>query len=226
MGPFAGPRWWYWALLGAGWVGTAVLAGVVLWLLQRHGGNGPILSQGIEAPASTCSWETCRTNTSRRDIPESKCSLNCFQLQLRQRLCEQGSHQAAGVLACRLCPAGWQPFAAKCYWVSTKTEAWEVAEANCLYQRSQLVMLESVEEKAFVGEMIGNTTGAWMGLSINQRRGEEWTWWDGSPLQKALSPVLGPRKADACAAIRRGQLHSHICSVPLHWICQKEVTEI
>lgn len=29
------------------------------------------------------------------------------------------------------------------------------------------------------------------------------------------SPALGPMKADACAAIRRGQLHSHICSVAL-----------
>lgn len=51
----AGP--WYWALLGAGWVGTAVLTGVVLWLLQRQGErqglspqNGDNLPQTITAP--------------------------------------------------------------------------------------------------------------------------------------------------------------------------------
>ncbi|XP_065508533.1 killer cell lectin-like receptor subfamily F member 1 [Caloenas nicobarica] len=219
----------YWALLGAGWVGTIVLTGIVLWLLQRQGENGPVLSQDMETPASKCSWETCLVTTSRRDIPEFKCSLSCFQLQLRQRLCEQGSHNVtgtAGTSACRLCPAGWQPFAAKCYWVSTKTNTWEVAAENCGYQRSQLVVLESVEEKAVIREISRKTSGAWMGLSINQTRGQEWSWWDGSALQEALSPVQGPVEANACAAIWRGQLRSHSCSTPLHWICQKKATEI
>ncbi|XP_069630276.1 C-type lectin domain family 17, member A-like [Haliaeetus albicilla] len=172
--------WWYWVLLGAGWVGTAVLAGIVLWLLQQQGGNGPILSQG------SYSWETCPTNTSRSNISECECPLRCFRLQLRQRLCEQGSRHATGTSVCRLCPAGWQPFAAKCYWVSTKTGAWEVAAENCSYQQSQLVTLKSVEEKTFVRDMIGNTSRAWLGLSINQTRGKNWTWEDGSPLQEAL----------------------------------------
>lgn len=57
------------------------------------------------------------------------------------------SSSAAGTSVCRLCPAGWQPFAAKCYWVSMKTGVWEVAAENCSYQRSQLVTLKSVEEK-------------------------------------------------------------------------------
>lgn len=35
-GPVAGHRW-YWVIMGTGWVGAAVLAGIVVWLLQRHG---------------------------------------------------------------------------------------------------------------------------------------------------------------------------------------------
>ncbi|XP_063174848.1 uncharacterized protein LOC134507841 isoform X1 [Chroicocephalus ridibundus] len=108
-----GPRW-YWALLGAGWVGAAALAGVVLWLLQRRGsilcpttpprvkptlvsgGDRPILQQDT-AP---CSWETCLTDASRHpDVPQTKCSLDCFRLQLRQQLCERGSHHPAGTAA-------------------------------------------------------------------------------------------------------------------------------
>ncbi|XP_054663558.1 killer cell lectin-like receptor subfamily F member 1 isoform X3 [Grus americana] len=176
--------WWYWVLLGAGWVGTAVLVGVMLWLLQQNGGNGSILSQAKEVPASTCSWESCLTNTSQFDIPEFKCSLNCFRLQLRQRLCEQGNHHAAGAPACWLCPVGWQPFAAKCYWVSAKTKTWEAAVENCSHQRSQLAVLKSEEEMAFIKEMIQNTSAAWMGLSTNQTGGKTWMWQDGSPLQK------------------------------------------
>jgi len=57
------------------------------------------------------------------------------------------SSSAAGTSPCRLCPASWRPFAAKCYWVSPKTGAWEVAVDNCWRQRSQLVVLESAEEK-------------------------------------------------------------------------------
>lgn len=60
------------------------------------GGNGLVLSQDMETPASKCSWETCLVTSSRRDVPEFKCSLSCFQLQLRQRLCEPGSHNVTG----------------------------------------------------------------------------------------------------------------------------------
>ncbi|KAK2542374.1 hypothetical protein Q9233_000466 [Columba guinea] len=154
--------------------------------LHIASGNGPVLSQDMETPASKCSWETCLVTSSRRDVPEFKCSLSCFQLQLRQRLCEPGSHNVTGASACRLCPAGWQPFAAKCYWASTKTSTWEEAAENCGYQRSQLVVLESAEEKAFIGEMTRTSSGAWMGLSIDRTRGQEWSWWDGSALQAAL----------------------------------------
>ncbi|KAK2542394.1 hypothetical protein Q9233_000486 [Columba guinea] len=97
----------------------------------------------------------------------------------------------ASASACRLCPAGWQPFAAKCYWASTKTSTWEEAAENCGYQRSQLVVLESAEEKAFIGEMTRTSSGAWMGLSIDRTRGQEWSWWDGSALQAALYARIG-----------------------------------
>ncbi|XP_068520239.1 uncharacterized protein [Anas acuta] len=82
-------RWWYWVIMGTGWVGAAVLAGIVVWLLQRHGAKG-----------------------------------------------------------CWLCPAGWQPFATKCYWVSAKTLSWEEAGGDCKDRRAELVVLKSMEEKA------------------------------------------------------------------------------
>ncbi|XP_074666482.1 killer cell lectin-like receptor subfamily B member 1B allele B isoform X2 [Strix aluco] len=142
------PRpWWYWMLLGSGWVGTVLLVGVVLRLLQQHGGNNPIPSQDAEVLGSGCSWESCWTNSSQRATPEFKCSLSCFRLQLRQRLCEEQHQHPTGPSACWLCPTGWQVFGAKCYWISTKTESWEKAAKDCLDQRSQLVKLESTEEK-------------------------------------------------------------------------------
>ncbi|XP_035169975.1 asialoglycoprotein receptor 2-like, partial [Oxyura jamaicensis] len=128
-------RRWYWAILGTGWVGAAVLAGIVLWLLQRHGGNGL-------NPSGSCSWESCRG----KGTPSSNLSLQFFQ-GLRERLCEAESHQAPGAEGCWLCPAGWQPFATKCYWVSTKTLPWEEAGGDCKARRAELVMLGSVEEK-------------------------------------------------------------------------------
>ncbi|CAM9107122.1 unnamed protein product [Bubo scandiacus] len=218
--------WWYWALLGSGWVGTMVLVGVVLWLLQQHGGNNPIPSQDAEVLGSGCSWESCWTNSTQRATPEFKCSLSCFRLQLRQRLCEEQNQHPTGPSACRLCPAGWQPFAAKCYRISTKTESWEKAAKDCLDQRSQLVKLESAEEKVFIGNMTKNISAAWLGLSITWARGKEWTWWDGSPLQETLFKMPDHGEGDACATIRRGELNPHSCTTPLHWICQKEATEV
>ncbi|XP_074666481.1 uncharacterized protein LOC141917278 isoform X1 [Strix aluco] len=94
------PRpWWYWMLLGSGWVGTVLLVGVVLRLLQQHGGNNPIPSQDAEVLGSGCSWESCWTNSSQRATPEFKCSLSCFRLQLRQRLCEEQHQHPTGTVS-------------------------------------------------------------------------------------------------------------------------------
>eukprot|EP00075_Anas_platyrhynchos_P036914 XP_027326167.1 uncharacterized protein LOC101800394 isoform X3 [Anas platyrhynchos] len=86
-GPVAGHRW-YWVIMGTGWVGAAVLAGIVVWLLQRHVSDGNSLN-----PTGSCSWESCLG----KDTPSSNCSLNYFQLGLRERLCEAESHQAPGL---------------------------------------------------------------------------------------------------------------------------------
>eukprot|EP00075_Anas_platyrhynchos_P036912 XP_027326165.1 uncharacterized protein LOC101800394 isoform X1 [Anas platyrhynchos] len=89
-GPVAGHRW-YWVIMGTGWVGAAVLAGIVVWLLQRHVSDGNSLN-----PTGSCSWESCLG----KDTPSSNCSLNYFQLGLRERLCEAESHQAPGSPCC------------------------------------------------------------------------------------------------------------------------------
>uniref|UniRef100_A0A8B9BI30 C-type lectin domain-containing protein n=1 Tax=Anser brachyrhynchus TaxID=132585 RepID=A0A8B9BI30_9AVES len=300
-------RRWYWAILGAGWVGAAVLAGIVLWLLQRHGerrgavGWGedksnppqkpwqlrispvfrarkqllappgcffcgfdacaatnpcsprqhlapshpeggsaqgfhpaacnpgvkpippPLISDGNSLnPTGSCSWEPCPgkgTSSSNR-------SLNCFQLGLRERLCEAESHQAPGAEGCWLCPTGWQPFATKCYRISAKTLPWNEAGGDCKDRRAELVMLKSVEEKDFIGAMSKEIAGSWTGLSTIPTQGEGWTWMDGSPLQDDLLQVMGERRVNACASMWKGQLRSHTCGTPLHWICQKEATKI
>ncbi|XP_074423863.1 uncharacterized protein LOC141735176 isoform X1 [Larus michahellis] len=71
------------------------------------GGDCPILQQDT-AP---CSWETCLTDASRHpDVPQTKCSLDCFRLQLRQQLCERGSHHPAGTAARHhLLGCTWRP---------------------------------------------------------------------------------------------------------------------
>nr|XP_038043839.1 killer cell lectin-like receptor subfamily B member 1A isoform X2 [Anas platyrhynchos] len=214
MCPVAG-RWWYWVILGAGLLGATFLANIVLRLLQQHDGNSL-------NPTGSCSWESCLG----KDTPSSNCSLNYFQLGLRERLCEAKSHQAPGAEGCWLCPAGWQPFATKCYWVSAKTLPWEEAGGDCKDRRAELVVLKSMEEKDFTGAMSKEIPGSWTGLSTIPTQGEEWTWMDGSPLQDDLLQVVGERRVNACAAISKGQLRSHLCSMPLHWICQKEATKI
>uniref|UniRef100_A0A8C3BND5 C-type lectin domain-containing protein n=1 Tax=Cairina moschata TaxID=8855 RepID=A0A8C3BND5_CAIMO len=174
-------------------------------------------------PTGSCSWESCLGSSC---TPSSDCSLNCFQLGLRERLCEAKSHQAPGAEGCWLCPAGWQPFATKCYLVSAKTLPWEEAGGDCKDRRAELVMPKSMEEKDFIGALSKENMRSWTGLSTMPTQGEGWTWMDGSPLQDDLLQVTGERKANACAAMWKAQLHSHSCSTPLHWICQKEATKI
>ncbi|XP_068520225.1 uncharacterized protein [Anas acuta] len=189
-------RWWYWVILGAGLLGATFLANIVLRLLQRPDGNSL-------NPTGSCSWESCLG----KDTPSSNCSLNCFQLGLRERLCEAESHQAPGAEGCWLCPAGWQLFATKCYWVSAKTLSWEEAGGDCKDRRAELVVLKSMEEKDFIGTMSKQIPGSWTGLSTIPTQGEEWTWMDGSPLQDDFSyhmPTVARSPSEAECAEPRG----------------------
>uniref|UniRef100_A0A8B9ZFN9 C-type lectin domain-containing protein n=1 Tax=Anas platyrhynchos TaxID=8839 RepID=A0A8B9ZFN9_ANAPL len=125
---------------------------------------------------------------------------------------------ASGAEGCWLCPAGWQPFATKCYWVSAKTLSWEEAGGDCKDRRAELVMLKSVEEKNFIGAMSKEIPGSWTGLSTIPTQGEEWTWMDGSPLQDDLNFGSGGEQmkfgqcgpaAPSCSA-RRGRSNQSI----------------
>lgn len=113
--------------------------------------KGHFSSTGRVHIPQKCTWKGSKGRKSLK-CPKggarARCPQPCPSPRGAQGL-KQRSHSssAAGASACRLCPAGWQPFAAKCYWVSTKTSTWEEAAENCGYQRSQLVVLESAEEK-------------------------------------------------------------------------------
>lgn len=113
--------------------------------------RGDFSSMGTAHVFQKCTWRGSKGRKSLecpRGVARAWCPQLCPSPRGTHRTKDHShSSSATGISACRLCPAGWQPFAAKCYWVSTKNEFWEVAEANCSYQRSQLVMLESVEEK-------------------------------------------------------------------------------
>uniref|UniRef100_A0A8C0FQZ5 C-type lectin domain-containing protein n=1 Tax=Bubo bubo TaxID=30461 RepID=A0A8C0FQZ5_BUBBB len=132
------------------------------------------------------------------------------------------SSSATGPSACWLCPAGWQPFTAKCYRISTKTESWEKAAKDCLDQRSQLVKLES----DFLNQTLRKpTTYFWIGLSVPPA-GQGWTWLNGSRLAPGWFRLSPKAEFGKCGALRRGRIVSESCSSELQWICQKPAPQL
>lgn len=65
-------------------------------ILGSNPSRPPISDGNSLNPTGSCSWESCLG----KDTPSSNCSLNYFQLGLRERLCEAKSHQTPGSPRC------------------------------------------------------------------------------------------------------------------------------
>lgn len=66
-------------------------------ILGSNPSRSPISDGNSLNPTGSCSWESCLGSNC---TPSSDCSLNCFQLGLRERLCEAKSHQTPGSPRC------------------------------------------------------------------------------------------------------------------------------
>ncbi|XP_074872894.1 killer cell lectin-like receptor subfamily B member 1B allele C isoform X2 [Carettochelys insculpta] len=205
---------WHRTALRAGWAGNVVLLGAVILLVVLE--VYLPLSQTRPPPAAP---QTGRRSGSCESHQKTAACWEDFRACLKEHLCEEenGSAESSG---CKLCPRYWVPHRDKCYWLAKDIKSWNRSHEDCAWRRSQLLVIQDLEEMAFVQNITQDQNQVWIGLNVTSP-GRKWTWVDGSLLNQTLLKVLGPADERSCATVKKNELHSEICNTDFRWICQK-----
>ncbi|XP_014855536.1 PREDICTED: CD209 antigen-like protein C [Poecilia mexicana] len=183
---------------------TFLLAGLIYVLIRNHQTGNLVADFSIKLSSMT--QEKDRLNANLTDMNEELS-------RLRQK---EG------------CPAGWTRFYGSCYLVYG-CGSWDEAREYCVKKNAHLVVINSAEEQNFVASYTEDKV--WIGFNDKQTEGT-WQWVDGSSLYfrfwwKNQPDNGGNGLEEDCALIRTDDLWNDLqCSQSLHWICEKEMTQI
>ncbi|XP_014795661.1 PREDICTED: C-type lectin domain family 4 member A-like isoform X1 [Calidris pugnax] len=86
------------------------------------------------------------------------------------------------------CPNGWKLFQKSCYYQSTDTMPWTESVQNCTGMGSQLVVINSKEEQAFLHNMLkqaARSINFYIGLHAEEVG--QWQWLDQTPFNKTAA---------------------------------------
>ncbi|KAJ7317270.1 hypothetical protein JRQ81_003432 [Phrynocephalus forsythii] len=123
---------------------------------------------------------------------------------------------------CRLCPVNWLLHKNKCYWISKEKQTWHKSLEDCREKHTQMLVIQSPEEKSFMWEMISEGQKLpWLGLRTTSS-GRKWSWIDGSPVNDTTLQSLGPPESNSCGMLKNNQITSQACAALAEWICETE----
>ncbi|XP_074710851.1 macrophage mannose receptor 1-like isoform X1 [Strix uralensis] len=123
---------------------------------------------------------------------------------------------------CAPCSKGWTYFANSCYFYSKTASSWENAQSFCSLLGSQLLEVDSPEEKDHVRTMLQSSS--WLGIRDEEVEGT-WKRADGTILSRENSswhrnePNGG--RQENCAVVREdGEWYDYPCTSKLSWVCE------
>ncbi|XP_024661099.2 CD209 antigen-like protein C [Maylandia zebra] len=159
--------------------------------------------------------------TEERDLLQANLTETTKELKNLQSLSKQK----------KVCPEGWIMFSHSCYVLSEKLGSWDEGRDDCRSKGADLVVIESLEDKAFISSYIKEY--AWIGLNDKEEEGN-WKWVDGTPLNlknwMAKQPDNGggnPKWGEEdCVQVETDASWNDLsCSASIKWICEKHTTE-
>ncbi|XP_051947378.1 C-type lectin domain family 10 member A [Xyrauchen texanus] len=126
------------------------------------------------------------------------------------------------------CPDGWSLFSSHCYFFSKNGMSWNSAKDECENKRSQLLIVNSRQEKEFV---VSKTTPLYFWLGLTDGRTGEWEWLDRTPYVMVKSEWMpgqpdnweahGLGGGEDCAHFHRdGRYNDDHCSRRYRFVCK------
>ncbi|XP_056147018.1 macrophage mannose receptor 1 [Lampris incognitus] len=133
------------------------------------------------------------------------------------------------VCAYSQCDQGWRPYEDRCYYFSSDTKSWPEAHAYCLGHRSNLMSIQDIHERQWVGTQT-NGEIFWIGLNDLSVEGV-WEWSDRTqflPYISYWSPGqpdnYGDDPGEDCGQVlgsANGRWNDENCNVKRKYICKR-----
>ncbi|XP_078507254.1 natural killer cells antigen CD94-like isoform X2 [Lissotriton helveticus] len=161
-------------------------------------------------------------NTTRDICPTSGFTFHSTLLtleELKDHLCGEFNESM-----CVICPYKWLSFRQKCYFISEQLESWNFSNLYCQSRHAKLLIIDDKNEKDFIdGKEIGRSY-FWIGMKYNKRN-SEWTWLNGSTLQKGSIPMRSGEPGNFCGSYSNQEIFPLYCNNKAKWICEKEAIQ-
>ncbi|XP_069058028.1 killer cell lectin-like receptor subfamily F member 1 [Pleurodeles waltl] len=91
-------------------------------------------------------------------------------------------------------------------------------------RHSDLLIIDDEKEMNFIQGNDISRSYFWIGVQYNKRN-SEWTWLNGSTLQKGSSPESPRDPGTFCGSFSNKQIFPLYCNNKAKWICEKEVIQ-
>ncbi|ELW71467.1 early activation antigen CD69 [Tupaia chinensis] len=112
------------------------------------------------------------------------------------------------------CPGDWVGYQKKCYFISTDTGTWTLAQNSCVKYDASLAVIDSEKDLIFLKQLVGRDEH-WIGLE--NKAGQRWKWSTGKEFNNWFN-ITG---SENCAFLNSTEVSSTECDKNLHWICSK-----
>ncbi|XP_068556941.1 C-type lectin domain family 4 member D-like isoform X3 [Anas acuta] len=109
--------------------------------------------------------------------------------------CIKAKHSCSVVSPCtgqdwKCCPVGWRPFQESCYYFSDDWMPWDKSQQNCSGMGSQLVVINTKAEQAFINKEIQmkyqrEQINLYIGL--REQEAGQWRWADQTPYNESAA---------------------------------------
>ncbi|XP_068115041.1 CD209 antigen-like protein E [Hyperolius riggenbachi] len=129
---------------------------------------------------------------------------------------------------CRLCPVGWKVAQDNCYLFPSHPETWHNSQAICRKMHSNLLTIESLEQKIFKENITPYQDFYWIGLYFDKET-RNWVWADcDSCMTNFKNNLKHGEGGHNCGTVKLSEntYSSENCNSINYYICQKKAVQI
>ncbi|XP_058889373.1 natural killer cells antigen CD94-like [Acipenser ruthenus] len=146
------------------------------------------------------------------------------EIELRKMFCVDPN---TGIEAkvCEICPDGWKKgYKESCYFISTESQSWDIANSYCSKVGAHLVGIENEEEQNFL-QGVQSSSYYWIGLNCKEKDWK-WRWADNNELDEKKISLSKSDPSYRCAYVYKDKIFSYTCDYKYKWICEREVVHL
>ncbi|XP_034367980.1 early activation antigen CD69 [Arvicanthis niloticus] len=119
---------------------------------------------------------------------------------------ESSDHQVA------TCEDEWISYKRRCYFFSTTTKSWDLAQNSCSEADASLAVIDSEKDMVFLKRFAGGLE-RWIGMK--NEANQTWKW------AREFNSRFNLTGSERCMSLNHTDVAAVNCEASLHWVCSK-----